>query len=130
MQHVLDRAKVGRSTFYSHFVGKEDLFLSDVEDFFQMMAAHLSRNKEASTRLAPVREMFAHVAQAHEFMAALVVSGRIHEILQLAQGHFASELNSASLKFPSLKESPPATRTVLGIARSRRRHAFLNVLVD
>jgi AcrR family transcriptional regulator len=116
VQHVLDRAKVGRSTFYTHFVGKEDLFLSDVEDFFQMMSCQLSRTKEASTRLAPVREMFAHVAHAHEFMAALVASGRIHEILQLAQGHFAKGIDQRLAEIPKSREIPPATRTVLGVA--------------
>jgi len=33
VQNVLDRAGVGRSTFYVHYRDKEDLFLSDVEDF-------------------------------------------------------------------------------------------------
>src|ERR1700733_1288173 len=61
VQHVLDRAKVGRSTFYTHFVDKEDLFVTDVDDFFQMMAGQLSRKEETSNRVAAVRELFAHV---------------------------------------------------------------------
>lgn len=130
VQHVLDRAKVGRSTFYSHFVGKEDLFLSDVEDFFQMMSCHLSRNKEASTRLAPVRELFAHVAQAHEFMAALVASGRIHEILQLAQGHFAKGIEQRLAEIPRSRGIPPATRTVLGIAASGAMLSLMSWWID
>src|SRR5580693_4195083 len=36
VQHVLDRAKVSRSTFYAHYSDKNDLFLSDAEDFWEM----------------------------------------------------------------------------------------------
>jgi AcrR family transcriptional regulator len=130
VQHVLDRAKVGRSTFYTHFVGKEDLFLSDVEDFFQMMAGYLSRKKEASTRLAPVRELFAHVAQAHEFAAALVASGRIHEVLQLAQGHFAKGIEQRLAEIPRSRVIPPATRAVLGVASAGAMLSLMSWWID
>ena len=41
---LLDRAVVGRSTFYTHYRDKDDLFLSDVEDFFQLFSTALTRN--------------------------------------------------------------------------------------
>jgi AcrR family transcriptional regulator len=130
VQHVLDRAKVGRSTFYTHFVGKEDLFLSDVEDFFQLMAGYLSRQKEPSTRLAPVREMFAHVAQMHEFMAALVASGRIHEIFQLAQGHFAKGIDQRLAEIPKSRGIPSAARALLGVASAGAMLSLLSWWID
>jgi AcrR family transcriptional regulator len=89
VQHVLDRAKVGRSTFYTHYRDKEDLFLSDVEDFFEGMANLLSRRGEDSNRIAPVREFFAHVAEWKEFHAALVASGKVRDVMELGHGYFA-----------------------------------------
>ena len=41
VQHVLDRAGVSRSTFYQHYRDKEDLFISDVEEFCQLMTTLL-----------------------------------------------------------------------------------------
>jgi AcrR family transcriptional regulator len=89
VQDVLNRARISRSTFYTHYSDKDDLFLSDAEDFFEMMAFHLSRKDERSNRVAPVREMFAHIADVREFYAALVASGKLHDILELGQGYFA-----------------------------------------
>jgi len=65
VQEVLDRAGVGRSTFYAHYRDKNDLLLSDVEDFLQFMSTLLVRTGAGPRRVAPVRELFAHVADAN-----------------------------------------------------------------
>lgn len=54
VQEVLDRAGVGRSTFYTHYKDKEDLLLSDVEDFFKLFSTMLTRKGASLQRLAPV----------------------------------------------------------------------------
>ena len=89
VQEVLDRAGVSRSTFYAHYRDKDDLFFSDAEEFLEAMATVLSRSQDQSARVAPVRELFAHVAEAQRLYVALVEAGRIHDFMELAQGHFA-----------------------------------------
>jgi AcrR family transcriptional regulator len=89
VQEVLNRARVSRSTFYVHYRDKDDLFLSDADEFLEAMATMLSRREENSRRVAPVRELFAHVAEAERLYTALTEAGRIHDFLELAQGHFA-----------------------------------------
>ena len=100
VQDVLDRAGVSRSTFYTHYRDKNDLFLSDAEDFFEGMATALSRFGDKSERVAPVQELFAHVAEARPFYNALVESGRLHVVMELGQEHFARGIEKRLNEIP------------------------------
>jgi AcrR family transcriptional regulator len=92
VQQVLDRAGVSRSTFYSHYRDKDDLFLSDVEDFFQMMGRLLTRYKAPARRLAPVEEFFAHLADVPGVQAAIDAAGKGPDVRELGIGCFARSI--------------------------------------
>ncbi len=53
VQDVLDRAHVSRSTFYTHYSDKDDLLMSDAEEFFEALSMALSRM--ATSRIACFR---------------------------------------------------------------------------
>src|SRR6266550_7556228 len=89
VQEVLDRASVGRSTFYLHFRDKNDLLLSELEKFLEMMSTALSIRKEESRRVVPVAELFAHIGKQKKIYRALADSGRLNDFFDLAQGYFA-----------------------------------------
>lgn len=89
VQQVLDRARVGRSTFYMHYRDKEDLFLSDVEDFFLKMSGALTNQHASPWRLAPLAEFCEHIRQQSEFLAALRTSEKLEEVFVLGRGIFS-----------------------------------------
>jgi len=92
VQQVLDRAAVGRSTFYSHYRDKDDLFLSDAEDFFEGMSTLIARRGEVSSRVAAVCELFAHVAEWREFYTAMKASGKVADVMEIGQEYFARSI--------------------------------------
>jgi AcrR family transcriptional regulator len=93
VQDLLDRAGVGRSTFYVHYSDKHDLFLSDVEDFFEKFSTALKRNGASPNRLLPVKELFTHVREAREFYSAVVHSGKINDVHAFGRGYFARSID-------------------------------------
>ena len=123
VQDVLDLAEVSRSTFYTHFRDKDDLFLSDADDFFQHMANLLTIHAEVSNRVAPVREMFSHVADLGEFYDALVSSGKFHDAMELAQGHFARGIEQRLNQLSPLPANSTNSRAALA-------HAFAGAMLS
>jgi AcrR family transcriptional regulator len=118
VQEVLDRASVGRSTFYLYYRDKGDLLLSQLEGFLEFMSSDLSTRQEQSRRVVPVAELFAHIGSQNRLYRALADSGVLDEFYELAQGCFARGIERR------LKESKnTSTRLVKLSQRELAAHA-------
>jgi AcrR family transcriptional regulator len=106
VQDVLDRAHVSRSTFYSHYSDKDDLLMSDAEEFFERLSMTLSAHGDKSDRVFPVQEFFTHLADVQPFYKALVKSGRFQENMELARGHFARGIERRLSELPRGRSIP------------------------
>ena len=106
VQDVLDRAHVSRSTFYLHYSDKDDLLMSDAEEFFEAISMALSTHGDKSDRVFPVREFFEHLSDVQPFFKALVKSGKYQENMDLARGHFARGIERRLSELPRAQSIP------------------------
>ena len=130
VQDVLDRARVGRSTFYSHFSDKDDLLMSDADEFFEGIAMALSAHADKSDRVFPVKEFFLHIIDAKQFVAALKSSGKMHENFELAQGHFARGIERRLKELPRGATIPESQKAIRAFAHAGTLLSMLTWWID
>jgi AcrR family transcriptional regulator len=125
VQDVLDRASVGRFTFYLHFRDKNDLLLSQLEKFLETMSTSLSMRKEESHRVVPVAELFAHIESARKLYRILADADRLNDFFDLAQGYFARGIEQRLTESRRLSKIP---QPELGARASALAGSLLSLL--
>jgi AcrR family transcriptional regulator len=71
VQDILDRADVGRSTFYTHYLDKEDLLMSELARVVHLFGEHVAATGEGNPIL-PSLVLFRHVLDYRQLYLALV----------------------------------------------------------
>ncbi|MEN3328843.1 MAG: hypothetical protein V7638_3650 [Acidobacteriota bacterium] len=130
VQDVLDRAHVSRSTFYTHYSDKDDLLMSDSEEFFEALSMALSAHADKSDRVFPVKEFFNHLADVQPFYKALVKSGKFQENMELARGHFARGIERRLSELPRGKSIPPNERSAIAFTHAGALLSLLTWWLD
>jgi AcrR family transcriptional regulator len=95
VQNVIDRADVGRSTFYSHFRDKDDLFQKDWERFLDGLAQHIDWDKAGAGSFVPVVYLFRHLQDAQPFYQSLVRSQKTDSIFKSGVNYLSQKIESA-----------------------------------
>jgi AcrR family transcriptional regulator len=94
VQEVIDRADVGRSTFYSHFRDKEDLFQKDWERFLGGLAQHIDWEKAGHGSFVPVVYLFGHLQEYHHFYQSLVRSGKTDHVFKSGLTYLSQQIEA------------------------------------
>ncbi|HET6979969.1 MAG TPA: TetR/AcrR family transcriptional regulator [Pyrinomonadaceae bacterium] len=130
VQEVLDRAHVSRSTFYAHYSDKDDLLMSDAEEFFEAISMALSAHGDQSDRVFPVQEFFSHLSNVQPFFKALVKSGKYQENMELARGHFARGIERRLSELPRANSIPPNQLTAIAFTHAGALLSLLTWWLD
>jgi len=136
VQDILDRADVGRSTFYGHFSSKEALLYSSLGDMLHGLELHMAEEVDASkadeppgasVNLLPSLGLFRHVKEHQRLYRALFSSSSLEPMTQNLQQQLAQVVERnlrTSMAGPSVR--PPSVP--LPILADFAAGAFLTLL--
>lgn len=130
VQEVIDRADVGRSTFYSHFRDKEDLFQKDWERFLDGFAQHIDWDKAGTGRFIPVIFLFSHLKEVQPFYKSLVRSQKTDAIFKSGVAYFSQKIESELTSRLRGKPSPAIPIPILANYLATELFALLQWWLD
>jgi AcrR family transcriptional regulator len=124
IQELLDKAGIGRTTFYTHYFDKEDVLASIAEQQLETLSRQLAQ-PNGGQRVIPSLELFQHIQANHRYFRAML-RGHAREVLWDATQTALSKTIEQSLAAACANKRPPLVP--LAVMAQYLAGAFLNLL--
>ena len=86
VQDILERADIGRSTFYEHYWDKEDLMTSEIERVIDVLDQRLAMPPANTADFIPSLALFQHVQEQQRLFQAFLRGQDVRQALNRGQG--------------------------------------------
>jgi AcrR family transcriptional regulator len=125
VQDIIDRADVGRSTFYAHFRDKEDLTVGNLVNILDSLTVTMDQNNPNQQNLIPGPELFDHVREHFPLFRAMTSGRGLELFFQKGQEYWSARMAS---RLQSMLPAGQTPRVPVPLLAQHVSGTFVNLL--